>query len=145
MTTRHRTEKSRIKGRWRNALMPYLALLCLIAATAYAQTVTTRIPVGTKPTASAVNPVTNKIYVANRVGNNVTVIDEATNSATTISVYHLLGRVQQHYLPTRGAQDRLRADNDVFKQSIEEAQRKIALDGCNSGSGFCRHKSVRTR
>ena len=32
----------------------------------------------------AVNPVTNKIYVANQDSNNVTVIDGATNSTTTV-------------------------------------------------------------
>ncbi len=30
------------------------------------------------------NPVTNKIYVANFAGNNVTMIDGATNSTTTV-------------------------------------------------------------
>ena len=34
--------------------------------------------------AVAVNPVTNKIYVANESGNNVTVIDGATNATTTV-------------------------------------------------------------
>ena len=42
------------------------ALLCLAAAGAFSQTVTTRIPTGSKPGASAINPVTNKIYVAIR-------------------------------------------------------------------------------
>ena len=36
----------------------------------------------------AVNPVTNKIYVANSDSNNVTVIDGATNSTTTVPVGH---------------------------------------------------------
>ena len=31
------------------------------------------------------NPVTNKIYVANYGSNNVTVIDGATNSTTTVA------------------------------------------------------------
>ena len=35
------------------------------------------------PWAVAVNPVTNKIYVANYGSNNVTVIDGATNATTT--------------------------------------------------------------
>jgi len=50
-----------------------------------AQTVTTTIPVGTGDHAVAVNPVTNKIYVANGGSNNVTVIDGATNTPTTVS------------------------------------------------------------
>jgi YVTN family beta-propeller protein len=40
---------------------------------------------GTNPYAVAVNPNTNKIYVANYGSNNVTVIDGATNSTTEVS------------------------------------------------------------
>ena len=47
-----------------------------------AQTVTATIPVGNVPQAVALNPVTNKIYVANFVSNTVTVIDGATNTVT---------------------------------------------------------------
>ncbi|HEX8249594.1 MAG TPA: hypothetical protein VF599_15560, partial [Pyrinomonadaceae bacterium] len=43
------------------------------------------IPVGMNPLAVAVNPLTNKIYVANRQSNDVTVIDGANNSTTTIA------------------------------------------------------------
>ena len=50
-----------------------------------AQTVTTTVSVGTIPQAVAVNPVTNKIYVANGGSNSVTVIDGATGSTTTIN------------------------------------------------------------
>ena len=32
------------------------------------------------------NPVTNKIYVANECSDNVTVIDGATNATTTVAV-----------------------------------------------------------
>jgi YVTN family beta-propeller protein len=52
----------------------------------YAQTVTTTVPVGQLPYGVAANEVTNKIYVANRNSNNVTVIDGATNSTATVSV-----------------------------------------------------------
>ena len=45
---------------------------------------TTTVAVGTDPLAVAVNPVTNKIYVANDGSNNVTVIDGATNTTTTV-------------------------------------------------------------
>jgi YVTN family beta-propeller protein len=55
------------------------------ALAAHAQTVTTTVTVGTTPFSVAVNPVTNKIYVANQGSANVTVIDGATNSATTVS------------------------------------------------------------
>ncbi len=34
------------------------------------------------------NPVTNKIYVANYGSNNVTVIDGATNSTTTVNCWN---------------------------------------------------------
>src|SRR5260370_21438350 len=46
----------------------------------YSQTAVTTIEAGTNPFAAAVNPVTNKIYVANRGSNTVTVIDGATNT-----------------------------------------------------------------
>ena len=41
--------------------------------------------VGTKPYAIAVNPATNKIYVANNASGNVTVFDGATFTATTVA------------------------------------------------------------
>ena len=50
-----------------------------------ATNLTTSVSVGKSPYAIAVNPVTNKIYVANNRSNNVTVIDGATNSTTTVS------------------------------------------------------------
>ena len=46
---------------------------------------TTTVAAGTHPRAVAVNPVTNKIYVANYGSNNVTVIDGATNATTTVA------------------------------------------------------------
>ncbi|MBI1785461.1 YncE family protein, partial [Candidatus Sumerlaeota bacterium] len=42
------------------------------------------IPAGTAPNAIAINPVTNKIYVANFSSNNVTVIDGTTHATTTV-------------------------------------------------------------
>ena len=47
---------------------------------------TTTVGAGSNPIAVAVNPVTNKIYVANYSSNTVTVIDGATNSTATVSV-----------------------------------------------------------
>ena len=47
---------------------------------------TTTVAVGSSPVAVAVNPDTNKIYVANYYSNNVTVIDGATNNTTTVPV-----------------------------------------------------------
>ena len=46
---------------------------------------TTTVPAGQAPIAVAVNPVTNKIYVANTGSDNVTVIDGATNATTTVA------------------------------------------------------------
>jgi YVTN family beta-propeller protein len=42
--------------------------------------------VGAQPVSATVNPITNKLYVANQLGDSVTVIDGATNIATTVSV-----------------------------------------------------------
>jgi YVTN family beta-propeller protein len=53
---------------------------------AVAQTVGTRIPVGTSPSAIAVNPVTNKVYVTNEADDTVTVINANDNSTKTVPV-----------------------------------------------------------
>jgi YVTN family beta-propeller protein len=62
-----------------------VAVLFLVPWRAAAQTLTGVVPVGTTPTAMAANPVTNKIYVANKDNNNVTVVDGATNATSTIN------------------------------------------------------------
>src|SRR5713226_6063830 len=75
--------------RWlASALLPatVVAVLLLAAVSVYGQTVTATVGVGTQPNAVTVNPVTNKIYVANGLSNNVTVIDGSTNITTTVSV-----------------------------------------------------------
>src|ERR1700733_3507771 len=61
----------------------FLIALCFGFA-AYAQTVTTTVNAGSEPASVAVNPVTNKIYIANYAGNNVIAIDGATNSTAAI-------------------------------------------------------------
>jgi YVTN family beta-propeller protein len=67
-----------------------LAIFGLICAalslTTHAQTVVATIATPA-PSAMAVNPVTNKIYVTSVLSNNiVTVIDGATNNTTTVAV-----------------------------------------------------------
>src|SRR5439155_1074930 len=54
------------------------------ARPAQADTATATVGAGTGPQAVAVNPVTNKVYVANKGSANVTVIDGATNATTTV-------------------------------------------------------------
>src|SRR5260370_33234665 len=71
--------------RWlASALLPatVVAVLSLAPAPANGQTVTATVGVGTGPDAMAINPVTNKVYLANYNSNNVTVIDGANNNAT---------------------------------------------------------------
>ena len=65
--------------------LSFLLLALIVAARPLqAQYVTTTIASGTRPIATAVNPVTNKVYVANYDSNDVTVVDGATGSTTTI-------------------------------------------------------------
>ena len=52
---------------------------------AAADTATATVTAGTGPFAVAVNPVTNKIYVANYSSGNVTVIDGTDNSTATVA------------------------------------------------------------
>jgi YVTN family beta-propeller protein len=67
------------------ALIAWLPLI-LMPGTAQAQTVSGTKGVGSSPEMVAVNPVTNKIYVANLGSNTVSVIDGATNNKTTVNV-----------------------------------------------------------
>jgi YVTN family beta-propeller protein len=60
-------------------------VLVLAIAPAHAQSVGATIPVGTSPAAIAVNPVTNKVYVANEGSNTVTIINGATNFPSSIT------------------------------------------------------------
>jgi len=62
-------------------------MFCLLfaGASAQGQATTASVNVGTLPYAAALNPATNKIYVANSGTNNVTVIDGATNKTLTVS------------------------------------------------------------
>jgi YVTN family beta-propeller protein len=52
----------------------------------YSQTPVATVGAGTVPIAVAVNPVTNKIYVANNRSDDVTVIDGAANTTATVAV-----------------------------------------------------------
>ena len=52
-----------------------------------ATNLTTSVSVGASPQAIAVNPVTNKIYVANS-GGTVTVIDGATDTISSVRAGH---------------------------------------------------------
>lgn len=68
------------------AMVAFLAALTVTVVApmpAVAESVTATIPAGANPRAVAVNPLTNRIYVANRGSDNVTVIDGATNGTTT--------------------------------------------------------------
>jgi YVTN family beta-propeller protein len=68
--------------------------LAVLAQLAFAQQVIATVPTGFSPETSAVNPVTNKTYVANACGSDplcagygtVTVIDGATLATTTVTV-----------------------------------------------------------
>src|SRR5437899_467378 len=70
-----------------NAHRLLLSLACAVMGSlaAHAQTVTATVGVGSEPYSVAVNPVTNKIYVANGNSDNVTVIDGSSNSTATVS------------------------------------------------------------
>ena len=62
------------------------AALILASPFAGAQTLLGTVPTGVLPTQADVNTTTNKIYVANRNSNSVTVIDGSTNAASTVRV-----------------------------------------------------------
>jgi len=73
-------------GRMSSArLRVLLSLVLLPASYSAGQIVLANVPTGHDPIAVALNPVTNKIYVANQGSNSVTVIDGVTNNTTTVS------------------------------------------------------------
>ena len=68
----------------KSVLFVVLLALCAVVTYARADQVTATITVGSTPTAAALNPVTNKIYVTHAVG-NVTVIDGAPDYKESIT------------------------------------------------------------
>jgi YVTN family beta-propeller protein len=62
------------------------AVLLMLVSSATADWGTTTVTAGEGPYAVAVNPVTNKVYVANRGSDNVTVVDGATNDTQAVDV-----------------------------------------------------------
>src|SRR5438876_8321881 len=68
-------------------VLVFLLALAVISAlplpAAHSDVVVATIPVGAEPYAVAVNPVTNKIYVANTGSDSVSVIDGNTNTVTS--------------------------------------------------------------
>lgn len=78
MTSKHRESPLRISQ------FLAIGLVLVWPGSAPAQTVVATVTAGVAPEGVAVDTVTNKIYVANYVSGNVTVIDGATNSTTTV-------------------------------------------------------------
>src|SRR2546426_10047722 len=77
------------KSTGRYGIVMGLALVILgtgFSSSAWADSVAATVNVGIQPWGVAVNPVTNKIYVANLYSNNVTVIDESNNTTETVAV-----------------------------------------------------------
>jgi YVTN family beta-propeller protein len=74
------------KKTWRKRFAGPVSTILITAALTHADFVTATIPAGTNPFAVAVNPVTNRTYVANYGSGTVTVINAATNDSSTITV-----------------------------------------------------------
>jgi len=76
----------RLNKPWKTTGLAMIAGLIFATAPLRAQTVTATVAAGPGAHGVAVNPVTNKIYVANGGNGTVTVIDGATNATTTVTV-----------------------------------------------------------
>ena len=63
---------------------PLAAVMVHTDAAAGGEVVAT-VSTGTSPSALAVDPITDQIYVVNQSSNDVTVIDGATNATTTVA------------------------------------------------------------
>ncbi len=66
------------------ATLALLGTLLALSLPARADWITATIPVNSDPSAIAVNPATNKIYVSNNYSGTLQVIDGATNAAVTV-------------------------------------------------------------
>jgi len=71
---------------YRTRCFVFVISLAVTSLPALAQNVIATVKAGTAPDAAAVNPVTNKIYVANYSSGTVTVINGATFSTQTVTV-----------------------------------------------------------
>ena len=60
-----------------------IVIALTMSCAAYGDSATARVSVPGRPYHIAVNPVTNRIYVTNSSGNNVTVIDGATTGPSS--------------------------------------------------------------
>ena len=76
--------RKRVSTTRRALLFLLVYSVALAGSRANSQTLLTTVATGSHPAALAINPTTNKLYVANENSNNVTVIDEATDSTATI-------------------------------------------------------------
>jgi YVTN family beta-propeller protein len=68
----------------RHSAFALLLAILLAASAATAQVVVATVPVGSAPVQVTVNPTTNMVYVANFLSSDVTVINGATYSTTTV-------------------------------------------------------------
>ena len=84
----------------------------VVCPTSGAQTVTATIATGSVTKGVAVNPVTNKIYVANTNNGTVTVIDGATNNTSTVPV-----------------------GSNPYAVAVNPVTNKIYVTSCYSGTG----------
>jgi YVTN family beta-propeller protein len=85
-SSKHTSLKGRVR-RFSAAIGVFIGILSLCGPIGFAsaQTATAAVTTGSRPFSVAVNPLTNKVYVANAGSNNVTVIDGATNSTATVA------------------------------------------------------------
>src|ERR1700689_4036770 len=74
------------RGRFFQLFGTAILVASISGSPAHAQVAIITVAVGSEPYGIAVNPVTNKIYVANYGSNSVSVIDGATNATSTLPV-----------------------------------------------------------
>jgi YVTN family beta-propeller protein len=114
----------------------FLAMVaCLMAASssARAQSVTATVTVGAGPEAIAVNPATNRIYVANATDNTVTVIDGATNATTTVPTGTAPSAIVVNAVTNQIYVANTASDNVTVIDGATNATTTVALEGAPEG------------
>lgn len=90
---------------------------------ARALAVVATVPTGTNPAALAVNPSTNRIYVANYNSGNVTVIDGATHAKTNVPVGFRPGSLAVN-----------QANNKIYAADWGGANNVTVIDGATNAA-----------
>jgi|ERR1039457_5004336 YVTN family beta-propeller protein len=114
--------------RKKRAAVTLYVVAAIAGLPAHAQNTITTVTAGNTPGAIAVNPMTNRIYVANETDNYVTVINGATNGTTTIAAGFGDG------LAVNPVTNKIYVPNEYFENITGAPSYMTVIDGAMNGA-----------